>query len=283
MKYKANFRPQQILGNNPHNPFNWSQFSSDRSQLQDPESLEWGPLDSELAAILDKKRYYSRSGHQKEQQQLGNSTTSDDMIKTFEDPLPPPSLPTNEPDPKDPETEDEEDEPEIPDVSLFTLNLPGVMTKEEVLSQIDLGHWKLLIRGKTIDLEVRESLSPSSSSRKHIHISTDTDSLELGSKELGNNWNHRFSNNQRYSGRIGSDFGTKGCAGQCYVVVWLIWNFQLEVDEKDLKHILVMVSTRRHWEPPFPLMLVLPLISSKGINCKIDKRNQFDNLYFSTL
>lgn len=40
------------------------------------------------------------------------------------------------------------------DVSLFDLKVPGVLTKEEVESNIDLDHWLLVANGMLVEMEV---------------------------------------------------------------------------------------------------------------------------------
>ena len=48
----------------------------------------------------------------------------------------------------------DEEDAEIPEGSLFDYNIPGVLTKEQV-QDLDLDHWKLVVRDMLIDLEVR--------------------------------------------------------------------------------------------------------------------------------
>ncbi len=54
---------------------------------------------------------------------------------------------------------DESDEDwENPGCSLFEMNMPGVLTKEEVETQIDLDHWLLYDRDLFVEMEVRHFL-----------------------------------------------------------------------------------------------------------------------------
>lgn len=105
MRYKADYRPQQIL---------------------DPETLEWSKLDDEWLKQLDANRYYARSPHYKKPPEVSYHQGTD---------------------------ESDESEPEIPEASLFTLNVPGIMTREEVESKIDLDHWNLMLEGQLFELE----------------------------------------------------------------------------------------------------------------------------------
>jgi arginine-tRNA-protein transferase len=41
------------------------------------------------------------------------------------------------------------------DMSLFDIHMPGVMTVEEVESQIDLHYWSLVVRGTLVHMTVR--------------------------------------------------------------------------------------------------------------------------------
>jgi hypothetical protein len=52
------------------------------------------------------------------------------------------------------DSESPDEDTEIPEGSLFDYNIPGVLKAAEVV-QLDLGHWKLLVRNMLIDFEVR--------------------------------------------------------------------------------------------------------------------------------
>ena len=91
--------------------------------------MTWDPLD-ELIAKLNKRKYVSLSRDRARQ------LTSLEM--------------NNE------EEEKEEDLPELVNeeaLSLFTIGMPGVLTAEEVLSQMDLDHWLLLVHGTFVHME----------------------------------------------------------------------------------------------------------------------------------
>jgi hypothetical protein len=59
----------------------------------------------------------------------------------------------------DADEEESDDDAEEPGCSLFDLHMPGVMTKKEVNSQIDLDHWLLFNRDRFIEMQVRCPIS----------------------------------------------------------------------------------------------------------------------------
>ncbi|EEA26558.1 hypothetical protein EYB25_003790 [Talaromyces marneffei] len=109
MRYKALYRPQYIL---------------------DPESMTWDPLEGELVAKLDKRKYVSLS---RDRARKLASSESNQNEEDNEDELP--------------ELVNEEA------LSLFSIGMPGVLTAEEVLSQMDLDHWLLLVHGTFVHME----------------------------------------------------------------------------------------------------------------------------------
>ena len=136
------------------------QFSP--SYLLDPEVLDWNLLDNDYRKKLDECKYVSPSRDAKAESQSelspatnddveeppteNGTTSSDDPTKVKE---------SNIADHQDLEVDDDDseaDDSEIPEGSLFDYNIPGVLTKEEV-ADLDLSHWKLLVRGEFIDLE----------------------------------------------------------------------------------------------------------------------------------
>lgn len=88
----------------------------------DPESYAWDPLDGELSKKLDTQPYVSMSRERAPQN-----------AKPFPDIAP------------------DVDETEL---SLFDINMPGVLTLEEVKA-LDLNHWHLLYHGSFVQMEVR--------------------------------------------------------------------------------------------------------------------------------
>ncbi|KAK2746832.1 Arginyl-tRNA--protein transferase 1 [Myotisia sp. PD_48] len=115
MRYKANFRPQSIL---------------------DPVTLVWYPYDKFLPE-LDKRPFVTFSDAQasdlttKPDQNVHSASPADNGLSSKQDK-------------KEPLEEDE--------MSLFDLHVAGIMTAEEIKSQLDLDHWKLFIRGKLVDM-----------------------------------------------------------------------------------------------------------------------------------
>lgn len=91
--------------------------------------MTWDPLDGELVGKLDKRKYVSLSRDRA--RQLSSSEFKAEDGK--EDELP--------------ELVNEEA------LSLFSIGMPGVLTAEEVLSQIDLDHWLLLVHGTFVHME----------------------------------------------------------------------------------------------------------------------------------
>lgn len=82
--------------------------------------MTWDPLDGELTQKLDKQKYVSLShdrAHPEEEKE------------------------------EPPELTDEES------LSLFAIRMPGVLSAEDVLSQIDLDHWLLVAYGTFIHME----------------------------------------------------------------------------------------------------------------------------------
>ncbi|KAM5439406.1 Arginyl-tRNA--protein transferase 1 [Microsporum ferrugineum] len=93
--------------------------------LQDPESYEWEPLDEVFAPKLDKRRYVSPS---RDREAASTAADAPDVPDVYED------------------------IPEEESMSLFDLRMPGVLTVEELRSQVDLDHWHLLIRGMLVEM-----------------------------------------------------------------------------------------------------------------------------------
>lgn len=136
MRYKAGFRPSQLL---------------------DPESHEWNFFDDAYRQKLDKRKYVSPSHDLKDPPPDGadlpaaepppaeanNDTTKSRAAKFADDD----DLELDEDD-------SDNDDADIPEGSLFDYNVPGVLTKEEV-SALDLSQWKLVVRNSLVDLEVR--------------------------------------------------------------------------------------------------------------------------------
>lgn len=98
-----------------------STYPSTTTNRPDPESKTWDPLDGELSQKLDKHKYVS---------------LSHDRANPSEE-------------------EEEEPVPELANeeqLSLFDIRMPGVLTADQVLSQLDLDHWLLLVHGNFVHM-----------------------------------------------------------------------------------------------------------------------------------
>jgi arginine-tRNA-protein transferase len=115
MRYKALYRPQYILGK-----LFLPKSSTHTTNQPDPESKTWDPLDGELSQKLDKRKYVSLS-HDR-----ANSSSSEEETV--------------------PELANEEE------LSLFDIHMPGVLTADQVLTQLDLDHWLLLVHGSFVHM-----------------------------------------------------------------------------------------------------------------------------------
>lgn len=135
MRYKANYRPQYILGKQMMSSLCLTRISMSNYLTllsnQDPESNTWDPLDGELAQKLDTRPYVSLSRDQSSTAATESSTNP----------------------PFEPDVNEEE-------LSLFDIHMPGVLTLDEVKA-LDLDHWHLLFHGTFVEMMVRNShLSP---------------------------------------------------------------------------------------------------------------------------
>ena len=130
MRYKANFRPQYILGRF-HPCLGFSTFcfvpheklctTSDHFICYpDPESCNWDPLDGEMTEKLNSRPYVS----------LSRDRASS----------PAPQAPENDVD--------------LEEVSLFDIGMPGVLTVPQV-EALDLDHWLLYFNDNFVYMKVR--------------------------------------------------------------------------------------------------------------------------------
>jgi arginyl-tRNA---protein transferase len=120
MRYKALYRPQYILGKcNSSVPVSWQVRLL---IFKDPDSATWDPLDGELSQKLDKRKYVSLS--------------RDRAREKYDN--------------------DDEELPELVDeesLSLFAIQMPGVLSAQDVLAKIDLDHWLLVTYGTFIHMK----------------------------------------------------------------------------------------------------------------------------------
>jgi len=154
MRYKASFSPTSILGRPAANKQNTYIVLT---PLPDPESLSWHLLDADFRKNLDTYHYFSPSGHSSQNQKTTPTTiTTTTITTTTEDTTSPP-----QPNPPidfttldfDSDNSDTEDATDIPTGSLFDYHVPGILTKDEVVAQLDLDHWKLRVRNMDIEME----------------------------------------------------------------------------------------------------------------------------------
>ncbi|RFU26047.1 hypothetical protein B7463_g10299, partial [Scytalidium lignicola] len=126
MRYKGDYNPQYIL---------------------DPESYDWDLLDSEVKNKLDKSKFLSLSA---ERDGKNTENATEEENKTSEGP----SKDSNEPvdsmdeDESGLDSNSDSDEPPVsdPERALFLRSMPGILNKEQLLSQIDLDHIKIRVR-----------------------------------------------------------------------------------------------------------------------------------------
>lgn len=129
MRYKGNYRPQYILGKRNSESINQAfshvrHFEVTNHPRADPESYTWDPLDGELTEKLEKRPYVSLSRDR-------SSSGTEESKST-------------------PSTGSDANEEEL---SLFTLNMPGVLTLEETKA-LKLENWYLLYHGTFVQMSV---------------------------------------------------------------------------------------------------------------------------------
>jgi len=112
MRYKGDYSPQYML---------------------DAESYNWDPLDDGLKKKLDKKNYVSLS-----RERAIGEVSADASAHAMET------------DKKIDNGFGLDDDPPVPNPNapLFSRNMPGILTKEQLLTEVDLDHIKLRIRGE---------------------------------------------------------------------------------------------------------------------------------------
>lgn len=119
MRYKGDYSPQYLL---------------------DPETYDWLPLDDDMKQRLDENEYLnlSREHHTKE---------TETETPTPQESPPPEGIPDMDVDVG--ESDDEEDSPILdPELPIFARSMPGVLAREQILSEVDLDHVSLRIRGQ---------------------------------------------------------------------------------------------------------------------------------------
>jgi arginine-tRNA-protein transferase len=129
MKYKGDYSPQYLL---------------------DPESYSWDLLDSEVKQKLDAQKYLSLSRAKEELMSAPQSPSADVSMDTMS---------TGEWGSEGMEEVDSDDEPPVPnpDLPLFARSVPGILTKAQLMNDVNLDRIRLRIR--TIEAEACDLLS----------------------------------------------------------------------------------------------------------------------------
>lgn len=117
MRYKGDYKTQHVL---------------------DPESYEWNPLDGELRSLLDKQSYVSLSRERRLQTRDNHDAHDGSDLSDY--PLP---------------TASESGAAVKNGMSLFDLQIPGLMTAEEIETQLRLDLMPILIRSRLVKCRVR--------------------------------------------------------------------------------------------------------------------------------
>lgn len=123
MRYKGDFSPQYML---------------------DPESYDWDPLTTELKHKLDKSKYFSLSRERAGLVEDVSTANTDPACSA--DTLGPEMDVDNDSGDDDPPLSD-------PDTPLFARSIPGVLTKDQLLGQIDLDTIKIQVRGRQAETQ----------------------------------------------------------------------------------------------------------------------------------
>lgn len=124
MRYKGDYKPQYVL---------------------DPESYDWNPLDGELKNLLDKKNYVSLSREHQRNDSISTAKQGDACIQSSEEDFLACPLPTAA----------EAGDAVQSGMSLFDLKIPGLMTVDEIESELDLGSTLIRVRGQLAEAQVR--------------------------------------------------------------------------------------------------------------------------------
>jgi arginine-tRNA-protein transferase len=127
MRYKGDYSPQYVL---------------------DPESYNWDPLNDEMKMKLDVKKYISLSRERSEGRSINAAPPTDNTTgptDKSEVAMEIDSVPDGE--------YDSDDEPplEDPELPLFARTMPGILTRDQLMTEVDLDHVKLRIHGETAE------------------------------------------------------------------------------------------------------------------------------------
>jgi len=123
----------------------------------DPQSLTWDPFDEELRQKLDRRSYVSLSQDQALAAEA--SAKNSDETEALSTAVTAGGARLDKLDKPDTEVSDDTD------ISLFDVNMPGVLTRQELEEQVDLDHWLLVAHGVLVEMIVRPFISSSSPPR----------------------------------------------------------------------------------------------------------------------
>lgn len=129
MRYKSEYAPQYFL---------------------DPESYGWDLLSDEVKRKLDANKYLSLSCERAELAALPTPPPLQSAETTLNAEAEP-AINSDTPminDADEADAEDSDDDPPIPnpDLPIYSRNIPGIMTKDQLLESVDLDHIKLRVR-----------------------------------------------------------------------------------------------------------------------------------------
>jgi arginine-tRNA-protein transferase len=130
MRYKGEYAPQYFL---------------------DPESYGWDLLSDEVKRKLDANKYLSLSCERAELAAASVPPPPPGSTETTPNAENEPAVSSDTPmiiDADEIDAEDSDDDPPVPnpDLPIYSRNIPGIMTKDQLLQSVDLDHIKLRIR-----------------------------------------------------------------------------------------------------------------------------------------
>lgn len=125
MRYKGDYKPQYVL---------------------DFDNLEWQPLNDELKALMDIKKYASVSKEQRQREQANGSQTSPDISMSDAD--------VSHDDVKYPTPLEAMNS----GLSLLELGAPGVLTQTQLENEVALDEMKVFANGGVFRTSVRDNI-----------------------------------------------------------------------------------------------------------------------------
>lgn len=169
----------------------------------DPESLAWDPLDDTVRVKLDKRRYVSLS---RDRRQLEEGKTEGAESADV------------------PGNDDDLIMPGEEEMSLFDVHMPGALSLEELQAQVDLDHWRLVVRGHLVEFMVSIQRPFLLITRQLvIHGTDDSFTGAAGPCWMGRVGHQFAAVNQEDCSRAGSRVGSQSGEelGCCTVLIFL--------------------------------------------------------------